>query len=370
MDRAGEPDELDPPKLTPTPRRTWSRGGEKSPPIGIPVPRRHAASPFSDGEGDSMMMFPPQDGDFPLDGNPRLLDSPRSLPDMKLISSSPDTLPLNGAPPSTSMESDMPVIRIGSLEMPSRLAKEPAKKKAPPKPPVAQKIPHLVKTPFEEYIDEYHWFRDKANPKVMEYLESENTYAEAIMKNTEDLQTTLYNEFCSRSLDADAEVPIRVDNYYYYKRTEPDKQYTVHCRKFDSLDASEEVVFDENEWAEGEDYFELGVFEVAPNHNIVALGTNTTGDERFTVYFKDLGTGSLLDDEIPNVNTLRWANDNSSVLYTVIHPTTGRSYRLYRHRLGTPVAEDELMHSEDDEAFVLSISMTNSGKFFLLRLAD
>src|SRR5688572_9665979 len=64
---------------------------------------------------------------------------------------------------------------------------EPAKAEAPR----AEKIPKVVEVHGDRRTDDYHWLREKVNPKVLEYLKQENAYAEAVMEPTLDLQGKL-----------------------------------------------------------------------------------------------------------------------------------------------------------------------------------
>ena len=43
-------------------------------------------------------------------------------------------------------------------------------------PPVANRIQHRELRHGATVIDDYYWLRDKSNPEVIKYLESENAY--------------------------------------------------------------------------------------------------------------------------------------------------------------------------------------------------
>jgi len=95
-------------------------------------------------------------------------------------------------------------------------------------------------------IDNFFWLKDRSNPDVMDYLKAENAYFDTVMAHTKDLQDSLYKEMRGRIKEDDETVPSLDNGYYYYSRTEKDKQYKVYCRKKGSLTAPEEVVFDNN----------------------------------------------------------------------------------------------------------------------------
>ena len=237
-----------------------------------------------------------------------------------------------------------------------------------PKPPVAKIIPRTLTIHDHERVDNYQWLRERDNPEVMQYLEAENAYTEAMMKNTEPLQARLYEEITSRIKQTDLSVPTRIDNFYYYTCTFEGKNYPVHCRKKGSLDAAEEVLLDVNAYAEGKKYCRVAVFRVSPDHRLLAFSDDTEGDETYTLHFKDLTTGAMLFDAIPNIDySVEWANDNRTVYYVTLDAAR-RPYKLHRHVLGEPVERDALLYQETDETFRASLSKSRSRKFLILNL--
>ena len=237
-----------------------------------------------------------------------------------------------------------------------------------PLPPVAKAEPHQHSIHGETRVDNYHWLRQRGNPEVTEYLEAENAYTEAVMARTKPLQEALYEEMLGRIKETDIDVPVRMDDYYYYSRTEEGKQYRIHCRKKGSLEAAEEIILDQNELAKGKEYFRLGAFEVSPDHRLLAYSSDTDGSETYTLRVKNLQTGKLLADEIPNTYySVEWASDNRTLFYNILDEAK-RPYKLFRHVLGADPAQDNLVLHETDDAFFLGLSKTRSKKYLLARL--
>ncbi|MBH8553232.1 S9 family peptidase [Nostocaceae cyanobacterium CENA357] len=235
-------------------------------------------------------------------------------------------------------------------------------------PPIAEQQPQTLELHGDRRVDNYFWMRDSSNPKVISHLEAENAYTEAIMEHTEALQFRLYNEMLARIKETDLSVPYRKDEYYYYSRTEEGKAYQIYCRKQGSLDAPEEILLDENELAAGCDFFELGVFAVSPNHQILAYSVDTSGSEQYTLYFLDLTTHQLYPETIPDTYfSFAWANDNKTGFYTKIN-AANRPYQLLRHTLGTPPAEDVLIYEEQDDIYHLYVGKTRSHAYILMVL--
>lgn len=239
-----------------------------------------------------------------------------------------------------------------------------------PAPPIAATRPHVHALHGDRRVDPYFWLRDRQDPAVVTYLEAENAYTGAMMQQTAALQTALYDEMLARIQETDLSVPYRKGDYYYYLRTEEGKAYPIHCRKRGSLEAAEEILLDQNQLAAGQAYFDLGVFKVSPNHQILAYSTDTTGAERYTLFFLDLTTQQLYAETIPDTGyALAWGNDSQTVFYTQVDEAH-RPFQLRRHRLGNSVTEDVLLYEEPDEAYYLSVYTTRSQAYILLELSS
>jgi oligopeptidase B len=236
------------------------------------------------------------------------------------------------------------------------------------KPPVAEQQPYVLELHGDRRIDKYFWMRDLENPQVIAYLEAENAYTAAMMQHTEALQTQLYNEMLARIKETDLSVPYRKDEYYYYSRTEEGKAYPIHCRKKGSLEATEEVLIDENELAQEHEFFELGVFAISPNHQILAYSFDTSGSEQYTLYFLDLNTYQLYPETIPETYfSFAWGNDNQTGFYTKIDDAN-RPYQLFRHTLGTAANQDVLLYEETDDIYHLYVGKTRSQAYIMMHL--
>lgn len=235
-------------------------------------------------------------------------------------------------------------------------------------PPIAEQQPHVLELHGDRRIDKYFWMRNLENPQVMAYLQAENDYTAAMMQHTEELQTQLYDEMLARIKETDLSVPYRKDEYYYYSRTEEGKAYPIYCRKKGSLDATEEILLDENELAQGHEFFELGVFAISPNHQILAYSFDTSGSEQYTLCFLDLNTYELYPEQISETYfSFAWGNDNKTGFYTKIDDAN-RPYQLLRHTLGTDSSEDVLLYEEQDDIYHLYVDKTRSQAYILLLL--
>ncbi|HXG34899.1 MAG TPA: S9 family peptidase [Bryobacteraceae bacterium] len=235
------------------------------------------------------------------------------------------------------------------------------------KPPVAKVIPHRLEKHGHVRVDNYYWLRDRDNPEVIKYLEAENAYTAAMMAHTAGLQEKLFHEFKARIKQTDISVPFLRDGYYYYTRTEEGRNYPIYCRKKGSLDSPEEVLLDVNAVAEGHKFCSAPPPAVSPGQDLMAYAVDTVGRRFYTIRFKNLATGEILPDVIPNVTgNIAWANDNRTVFYAKQDPVTLRSHRIYRHVLGKNPAEDQLVFEEQDETFNCFVFKTKSKRYLMI----
>ncbi|HMR55669.1 MAG TPA: S9 family peptidase [Cyclobacteriaceae bacterium] len=243
------------------------------------------------------------------------------------------------------------------------------------KPPVAEKV---ADTLTGNRIDNYYWMRlsdeqknadqkDEQTQKVINYLNAENDYLKASMKQTEALQEKLYNEIVGRIKQTDESVPYKDNGYWYYTRYEEGKEYPIYCRKKGTLEATEEVLLNVNELAKGHDYYSIAGLSVSEDNNLLAYAEDSVSRRRYTIYIKDLRTGKLVEEPVPNTEgEVTWANDNKTYFYTRKDSVTLRSRWVIRHKIGTPYKTDPVVSEETDETFYTGIYKTKSKKFLII----
>src|SRR5712672_171838 len=239
-----------------------------------------------------------------------------------------------------------------------------------PQPPVARRQPVETVIHGDRLIDNYAWLRDKNNPEVIAYLNAENAYTDAALRDTEPFQEKLYQEMLGRILQTALSVPYRLRGYLYFTRTEEVKQYPLHYRRRDAAEnAPEELLLDLNALAAGHSFLSLGSFAVSDDNSLLAYSLDTTGFRQYTLRIKNLRAGATFPDRFERVTSVAWASDNRTLFYTVEDETTKRSHRLYRHVLGA-TDPDALLYDEADERFRIGVERTRSGGFLLLTIAS
>jgi oligopeptidase B len=243
-----------------------------------------------------------------------------------------------------------------------------------PTPPSAPKRPHFITQHDRTRQDDYYWLRDREDPQTMTYLEAENDYLKSVLAHTDDLQAALVQEMKARIPERDVSASLQRGDYFYYTRMEPGKEYPIYCRKPVATEDSEEILLDQNLLAEGHPFCGLGAFEVSPDHTLLAYLLDNEGGETFTLHVKDLQTGELLPDSIPNASGylaarigLAWTKDQKYLYYTTLDDAH-RPYRLYRHTLGSDPALDTLIYEEVDTTYGMYITPSRSEAYLWVQL--
>ena len=245
-------------------------------------------------------------------------------------------------------------------------------------PPNATKKTHEMTIHGDTRVDDYYWMRltdeqksakdkDSHTQEVLDYINAENDYTQKRLKHTEKFQNDLFDEIVGRIKKDDESVPYLDNGYYYYTRYEKGKEYAIHCRKKGSLDGDEEVIMDENELAEGFDYFAIGSMSVSPDNQWLAFGVDTLSRRFYEINFKNLNTGDILQQTIENTTGgVAWANDNETVFYTSKNKVTLLSEKIYRHKVGSDYKNDALVYTEDDESYYIGVSRSKSGEYIII----
>jgi len=245
-------------------------------------------------------------------------------------------------------------------------------------PPNPKKIPYELEAHGDVRIDNYYWMRlsdeqkkskkpDEQTREVIDYINQENNYTKKSLSHTNKIQENLYDEIIARIKKDDETVPYLDNGYFYYSRYEEGKEYAIYCRKKGSLDSEEQIILDGNELSKGFDYFAVGGRSVSPDNNWLAYSLDTLSRRFYTIYFKNLSSGKVLNHSIPNTSgSVAWANDNQTIFYTSKNQVTLLSEKIYRHKLDTSHEQDVLVYEERDNEFYTGVYRSKSGKFIII----
>lgn len=232
--------------------------------------------------------------------------------------------------------------------------------------PKAAQKPKELTIHGDTRIDPYYWLNERENPEVIDYLKAENAYLDTVLGHTKPFQEGLFEEIKGRIKKDDESVPYKDNGYYYLTRYEKGKEYPIYARKKGTLEAEEEIMLDVNELAKPYAYYAVGGRNVSPDNKLLAFGEDTLSRRIYTLRFKNLETGEMLPDQIPNTyGACAWAADNEHVFYGLKDETL-RVYKIMRHKLGTPVSEDVEVFHEADPTFSTYVYKTKSKKYLVI----
>lgn len=214
-------------------------------------------------------------------------------------------------------------------------------------------------------VDNYYYLNDRENPEVIDYLKAENAYLEQVLAPVKTLREKLFEEMKGRIKQQDQSVPYKEGAYYYQTNYVQGGEYPIYVRKKGSLTAPEEVMFDCNQLAKGHPYYNLGGYEVSDNDELAIFCEDTVSRRLYTLKVKNLKTGQIYPEEIPNVEAgnFAWAADNKTLFYVKKDVQTLLGYQVYRHMLGTDPMQDVLVYEEKDNQFYMGLYRMKSKKY-------
>jgi len=250
------------------------------------------------------------------------------------------------------------------------------------------KIPQLkkkqeIKTYHNfSWEDNYSWIHQnnilevlkdnkKLNPEVRKYLEEENSYADFHLLNTENIQKDLFNEIKGRIKLDDESLPFKDFDYEYWTKTTTKGNYSIKLRKKIGSNNVEEIWNgDEEKEKLNVEYFGIGDLEVSFNDKYLGYSLDTKGSEYYTVYIRDINTKKLVTEKIEETSgSITFSLDDEYIFYSKLDENH-RPRKIYRHKLGTSIKEDQLIFEEKSEAFTVSIGLSSDDKYFFITTSD
>ncbi|MGI4776154.1 MAG: S9 family peptidase, partial [Janthinobacterium lividum] len=220
----------------------------------------------------------------------------------------------------------------------------------------------------------YAWIRDPKWPivedtEILSYLKAENKYYDNFFKPLANEREEIFQELKGRIKLEDQSIYTKRDNYYYYTRTEADKEYTIYCRKF-GIDGNEEILLDVNRLGEGKKFTGLGSFSISPDHKLIAYSVNFSGDESYDIKVFDLESKKYLPDQIDKtISNIVWHEKIAGFFYLPV----GKNWRFDKimfHYLGQDCKDDKLIFHELDPLYNVSVEKSSSKEFILIDVSS
>ena len=249
-----------------------------------------------------------------------------------------------------------------------------------PTPPVAERRQHATTNHGITRQDPYHWLRAENWQEVMQdpstlptdirsYVEAENAYfAEAFETAHEALTDRIYREIRGRIKEDESGIPSADGPWAYNSRMEEGKQYPILVRT--PRDGGEEQVLLDCNIEAGDGYFGFGGGDHDPSHRLLAWSADRQGSEFYTLHIRDLATGQDTGEVIEDVaGGGVWSADSSAIYYSE-YDDNHRPFRVRRHVLGTPQADDEIVYEEKDPGFFVGVDETLSRNYIVIDAHD
>ena len=230
--------------------------------------------------------------------------------------------------------------------------------------------------------DDYSWVHQpnilevlkdssKLDPEVRKYLEEENNYTEHHLKDTKDIQKTLFDEIKGRIKLDDESIPFKDRNYEYWTRTTTKGNYSIKLRKKIGTDLIEEYWNgDEEKKKLNTEYFGVGDIEVSYNDKILGYSLDLKGSEYYTIYLRDIETNKIISEKIEDTaGGITFSLDDKFIFYSKLDKFH-RPRKIYRHKIGDNISNDKLIFEEKSDAFTVGINLTSDEKYFIITSSD
>ena len=211
----------------------------------------------------------------------------------------------------------------------------------------------------------------KLLPEVRKYLEDENDYFEHQMKDTKNCQKKLFDEIKARIKLDDESLPFKDTNYEYWTKTTAKGNYSIKLRKKIGSNQIEEIWNGDVEKEKlNTEYFGLGDLEVSFNDKYLGYSLDLKGSEYYTIYIRDIETNKLITENIEETGGgITFSLDDKYIFYSKLDENH-RPRKIFRHKLGSSVSDDELIFEEKSEAFTVGISLSSDEKYYFITTSD
>ena len=250
------------------------------------------------------------------------------------------------------------------------------------------KIPQLTKKPElkschnVDWEDNYSWIhqnnilevlRDNSKllPEVRKYLEEENSYTEYHLKDTKSIQKKLFDEIKGRIKLNDESLPYKDKIYEYWTKTTTNGNYSIKLRKKVGTNNVEEIWNGDKEKEKlNTEYFGVGDLEISNNDKYLGYSLDLKGSEYYTIYIRDIETNKLISERIEETSgSVTFSLDDKFIFYSKLDKHH-RPRKIFRHKLGTAVKNDQLIFEEKSEAFTCGIGISSDEKYYFISTSD
>ena len=211
----------------------------------------------------------------------------------------------------------------------------------------------------------------KLLPEVRDYLNEENKYTDFQLKDTSEIQKTLFKEIKGRIKLEDESLKYKDKAYEYWTKTTEKGNYSIKLRKKIGTENIEEIWNGDLEKKKlNTNYFGVGDLEVSYNDKYLAYSLDVKGSEYFTIYVRDIKTNTFVTEEIKDTSgSIMFSLDDKFIFYSKLDENH-RPRKIFRHEIGKSVQDDILIFEEKTKAFTVGIGLTSDEKYYLITSSD
>jgi oligopeptidase B len=218
--------------------------------------------------------------------------------------------------------------------------------------------------------DPFGWLDEAAldDPQVVQLMQEVASASEKVMAPLGELVSKLRAEADAATPAAPAPAPVWDGDYGYWSqwKTGGRQLWRVH-----RVTGEQQLLLDAAEpGPDGRPIGDFAAWGLSDDGTTLAFAVLDT-PEIYTVHFKVVATGRLLDDVIRNVGVsitserLVWTVDSRGLIYNEVD-VSGRPWRARIHWLGKPDVAGPVLFTETDPAFYVEIRQTTSRRFVLI----
>ena len=248
--------------------------------------------------------------------------------------------------------------------------------------PQLEKKPELKSCHNTTWEDNYSWIHQenilevlkdssKLLPEVRKYLEEENKYTENNLKDTNEIKKKLFDEIKGRIKLDDESLPYKDKEYKYWTKTTAKGNYSIKLRKKIGTENIEEIWNGDKEKAKLKtEYFGVGDLEVSYNDKYLGYSLDLKGSEYYTIYIRDIEANKLITEKIEETSgSITFSLDDKYIFYSKLDEFH-RPRKIFRHKIGNSIKEDELIFEEKSDAFTVGIGLSSDEKYFFISTSD
>ena len=249
---------------------------------------------------------------------------------------------------------------LAGAALPAALVLGPAGWAADPRPPDTRVTETADTLHGVTVLDPYRWLEDQAAPETRAWIDAENAYTEAVigrLPGKERIERRLTELI---KVDVVSVPFVRGGRFFYSKRAPDQEQAILYVRKGEG---AAEVLVDP-QGLSAEHAISANFQDVSPDGRLLAYGVRQGGQDEIEVRLMEVDSRREVES-LPKArySGIAIAADKASVYYSRLTP---EGPRVYRHRLGSAQADEELFGKGYGPEKIIGVDLSDDGRYLLV----